>query len=760
MATTQPGLHESLLTRALEAELETLRHDLRAELTALSTAEAADRIALHVGRVLERAIAGLEKKHRVERGIQVAEALIDTLDERVPPARDHDDERPVASGHLLRSIVGLRPDGQPVELAAPLTPLLDTTLLTNAPGEPGIVQQLKTEIPSADRIDLVMAFIRRSGIRLLKHRLRQHCQAGRPLRVLTTTYTESTEVEALEELRDLGAEVRVSYDTSSTRLHAKAWLFHRDSGYSTAYIGSSNLTYSAQVTGLEWNVRASDARNQTVIEKVTAVFDAYWHSGDFHAFDPAEFRDHLRPRATRTKLSPVEIRLEPFQDRLLEQIELARQEGHHRNLLVSATGTGKTVMAAVDFARLLARTPSLRLLFVAHRKEILEKSLDTFRHALRDANFGELWVDGATPTDFDHVFASIQSLTATGYASLKPDHFDVVVVDEFHHAAADSYQALLDHVEPRELLGLTATPERTDGLDVLHHFGGQITAELRLWDAIDQHRLSPFLYYGIHDGLDLTQIPWKRGRGYDVQGLTGLLTANDIWAKRVVASMERHLDDVDSIRALGFCVSVDHARFMARVFQDLGIDAVAVSGTSDADDRRQALEDLEAGRIRVLFSVDLFNEGVDVPRIDTLLFLRPTDSATLFLQQLGRGLRRADGKTVCTVLDFVGQHRREFRFDKKLRALLGGTRKELERHVENGFPLLPAGCHMELDRKSQEEVLRSIKQAVPSRWPSPVHELTELMKTIPEPSLGQYLAETGLELTDVYNAAARLERSA
>ena len=299
------------------------------------------------------------------------------------------------------------------------------------------------------------------------------------------------------------------------------------------------------------------------------------------------------------------------------------------------------------------------------------------------------------------MFASIQSLRNADLDDLAPDHFDVVIVDEFHHAAAPSYERLLQHLEPRELLGLTATPERADGLPVLNWFDDRIAAELRLWDAIDQQHLSPFHYFGIHDGLDLREIPWRRGRGYDVAGLTNLYTSSDAWARGVVQEVGERAEDLATMRALGFCVSVEHARFMARVFAEAGIPSVAIWGDTPEAERTAALSELAAGRVKVVFSVDLFNEGVDVPLVDTLLLLRPTDSPMLFLQQLGRGLRRAEKKTVCTVLDFVGQHRREFRFDRRLRALLGGTRKDVERQVKDGFPFLPAGCHMELEHEGR-----------------------------------------------------------
>ncbi len=650
------------------------------------------------------------------------------------------------------------PDGSPAIPHSPIIPLLDTTLLTNAPGEPRLGSQILTEVESATSIEVVMAFVRTSGIRPLLPALAAHCALGRPLRLLTTTYTGSTEAKALDLLVGLGAEVRVSYDITSTRLHAKAWMFHRRDVATTAYVGSSNLTHSAQVAGMEWNVRVSGARNPDVIDKMRAVFDSYWESGDFVEYDSAYFAEAMDGMRSATGespvlLSPLELRLDPFQERLLELIAVARQQGQHRNLLVSATGTGKTVMAAVDYARLAETLPRARVLFVAHREEILEQSRSTFRYALRDHAFGEKWVGRSRPARFDHVFASIQSLNASDLTHLDRDHFDVVIVDEFHHAAAPSYTTLLQHVEPVELLGLTATPERSDGLPILTYFGDRISAELRLWDAIDQHHLTPFMYYGIHDGMDLRDIPWRRGRGYDTDALSTAYTSDDAWARVVLKELLDRVDNVSTMRCLGFCVSVQHAQFMADHFQRQGIDAVAVWGDSKEEDRRGALRDLAAGRIQVVFSVDLFNEGVDVPTVDVVLMLRPTESATLFLQQLGRGLRKAAGKTMCLVLDFVGTHRKEFRFDRRYRALLGGSRKDLERSIADGFPFLPTGCHMELDAVASEVVLGSLRNAIPSRWASKVEELRALSRDTPEISLASYLEGTDLDLADVVSEA-------
>lgn len=746
-----PGLYESIVDALLAGRLAGIDQRL-IERDRLRPADAADRIALHVGRLVRRALDGVPDDERVAIGVRVAQRLLQQVSASIPNS-DAANEAPEDSAQILHGIGDWQPDGSVRRPGGPLIPLLDTTLLTNAPGEPRVGNQILAEIDSADSIDVVMAFVRRSGLLPLLSALREHCDRGRRLRVLTTTYTGSTDPKALDLLADLGADIRVSYDVTSTRLHAKAWLFHRNSGFGTAYVGSSNLTHSAQVTGMEWNVRVSAARNVDVIDKIAAVFESYWHNGDFVRYETARFADVLA-RARRTDhgsvLSPIEIRLEPFQERLLELIAVARRHGRHRNLLVSATGTGKTVMAAMDYVRLSAVSPRSRLLFVAHREEILDQARATFRQALQDREFGEKWVGGDRPYHFRHVFASIQSLNSTGLDHLDPAYFDVVIIDEFHHAAARSYQRLIDHLQPRELLGLTATPERADGLPILGWFGDRIAAELRLWDAIEQHRLSPFAYYGIHDGTDLSAVPWRRGQGYDVDALTDVYTGNHAWARLVLHELSEHVDDVQTMRCLGFCVGVAHAEFMAQRFREYGVAAVAVTGGTPEAERRDALRGLAAGRIQAVFSVDLFNEGVDVPAVDVILMLRPTESATVFLQQLGRGLRTAAGKAFCTVLDFVGTHRKEFRFDLRYRALLGGTRTELQRAVERGFPYLPAGCHMELDRVASTIVLDSIRRAIPSQFRAKVDELRALRRGRESVSLREYLTETGLELRDIY----------
>jgi superfamily II DNA or RNA helicase/HKD family nuclease len=748
------GLYEQVVNAALQTELEALSNECITDREKLDTAEAPDRLAMYVGKLVERVVSGLNEKDRLDVSRNLVNSLIEVAKGYAPKANLEIDKLPEELA-VLRGIFGIGQDGRATTLARPLTPLLDTTLITNDRNEPKIAAQIKGEIHSADRIDIVMAFVRYSGIKKFIEEFKRFlAKPEKPrLRVLTTTYTNSTELTALQALTDLGAEIRVSYDVGMTRLHAKAWYFYRRSGASTAFIGSSNLTHSAQDTGKEWNVRASALRNPDVTRKVASMFEAYWESGDFEPFDTLTFQRNTakeEQEQNQTTRAFLEVTLKPFQERLLEQIEISRDNGRHWNLLVSATGTGKTVMAGMDYSRLKTRMPHPRLLFVAHRKEILEQSRDTFRQILQDWQFGQLWVDGERPSHFEHVFASIQTLSNADLSRIPPDHYDVVIIDEFHHAAASTYQRLLAHLQPKQLLALTATPERADGESLLHLFNNEITAELRLWDAIDQHFLVPFEYYGVNDGTNLSDIPWTRGRGYDTAALANVYTADDLWVKRVIRELANRVECIDAVVGLGFCVSIAHADFMALKFNQAGIAAASVSGKTGSNERESTLRKLNEGSLKFVFSVDVFNEGVDIPKVNTLLLLRPTESATIFIQQLGRGLRRAPRKEICTILDFVGQHNKAFRFDKRLGALLGGTRKDLERQVEQGFPYLPSGCYMELDPVAQKTILASLKNAIPSSRNALANELRALKERGADSSLTAFLEHTGLALEDIY----------
>ena len=721
-------------------------------------------LARYLQSLVERALHGT--KEPADR-VKLVNVLVDQLSETPDPVTDPP-----------RQLLGLF-DGSPFGKessadARPRTPLSDAALLTNAHGEPSLGAELRAELDTSDTVDLLCAFVKWHGIRLLEAELGRLKQRGTPFRVVTTTYMGATERAALDRLvREFGAQVKIQYDAQRTRLHAKAWMFRRNTRFDTAYVGSSNLSRTALLDGVEWNVRLSHVGTPALLEKFRATFDTYWNDSSFELYDPDTDRDRLddalaeasgRTQHSRVtiSLSGLEVRPYSYQKEMLEALDVERTvHGRHRNLVVAATGTGKTVVAALDYRGLCNQETGERpsLLFVAHRKEILEQSLRTYREVLADANFGELYVGGARPERWRHVFASVQSLTSYGVTNIPADAYDVIVIDEFHHAEAGTYRRILDHFMPRELLGLTATPERTDGTDVRGFFDGRTAAELRLWDALGADLLCPFHYFAVADGTDLRQISWKRGR-YDEDELSSVYTGNDARAAIVLKQLRDKVLDPGAMRALGFCVSVAHAEFMAKCFNEAGVPARAVSGETPPVERAAALNDLRERQVNILFAADLFNEGLDLPDVDTVLFLRPTESATVFLQQLGRGLRRTRTKPVLTVLDFVGYHRKEFRFDAKLRALTGHTRRGLQREIERGFPFLPSGCQIVMDRQAQSLVLENIRSQIANRWQQMVAEL----RSYGDRDLASFLNESGLELSDILRRGShswtRLRRDA
>ena len=618
--------------------------------------------------------------------------------------------------------------------------------MTGTRQDPTLVSQLRKEIASADRVDILCSFIKWGGVRILDESLRQ-LTATKSLRVITTSYMGATDPKAVEFLHNLpNTEVQISYDTRRTRLHAKAYIIHRETGSGVAYIGSSNLSQAALTDGLEWNVKISQEESPHLWEKVCATFDTYWNDNEFVAYtaDSKErLKEALRSERSSTDdesiLTYFNLKPYPFQQEILDKLEAERAlHQRFRNLVVAATGTGKTVISAFDYLYFRKRrgdNESSRLLFIAHREEILKQSLGTFRNVLRDFNFGDLLVAGSEPQSLDHLFCSIQSYNARAlWEQVSADFYDFIVVDEFHHAAAPSYQRLLSFVQPTVILGLTATPERMDDLDVLEFFENHIAAEIRLPDAINRKLLCPFQYFGVSDSVDFSAIRWQRG-GYDQGELENLLTGNDVRANLVIEKVREILLDVSNARGLGFCVGVRHAEFMAEVFSKAGIPSVALSSESSRELRHTVQRQLISREVNFIFVVDLYNEGVDIKEIDTILLLRPTESLTVFLQQLGRGLRLDDDKDCLTVLDFIGQAHQNFNFELRFRALLGQTSRRVEDEIKDDFPHLPAGCSIVLERYATKYILDNIRQAT-------THNRRRLVQRI-----RSFTAETGLELS-------------
>lgn len=748
------GLYDLVMNRELREAVASLdKRGLLEVRESLDPQEAPEFLARAVGQVLARVLRSLPQQGRLEAQVGLCNQVIEMLAE----ARDDNEQE---SEDLLlgeRLLAVLRKPEELVESAPPRSPgipLGQSSLLVNAPRDYRIGTEVVAEIESADSIDLLCSFIKNSGFRLVRQALRDHCAKGRPLRVLTTTYLGVTEVGPLNDLHHMGAQVRVSYDARRTRLHAKAWYFQRNSGFDTAFVGSSNLSAPAMLDGLEWNVRISATELPKVASKFRATFDNYWNDGEFESYVPERDEERLRAALNTTtrqdemSISFFDITPYPFQQDILDKL-WAERRVHDRwhNLVVAATGTGKTIMAALDYKRALDELGhDLTLLFVAHRKEILQQSLSTFRQVLRSRDFGELLVDGQRPERGEHLFASVQSLSRTTLDGISPDRFDFIIVDEVHHASAPTYERLLKHFKPGLLLGLTATPERADGGNIKEWFDDRFAAELRIWDAIDRGLLAPFQYFVLNDETDLSNVTWGRGR-YATSELENLYTGDDARVRMILTAVKDHVSDIGKMRALGFCVGVEHARFMARRFNEAGIAAAALTGETDRESRSLFRKQLREGHLQVLFTVDIFNEGVDLPEVDTVLFLRPTESAMLFLQQLGRGLRLHDGKDCLTALDFVGNVNRKFRFDLRFRALTGASRKELAHQVEQGFPFLPSGCSIQLDRVAQNTVLENLRQTLSTRQSELVRELLAYGSDV---DLARFLDESQLELTDIY----------
>lgn len=722
-----PGLYEQVINNTLNSELSEVP-EIRKSTAPIDTAEASKVLAQYLTDVVQKGLENVQDNGGgIEAQIQLANEIVSTIQ-----TTTHEpnfallgvDQRAEQLLALLRDNDPRLAAGKSAkEMVRPETSIAQSSLFTGAIYEPQMYTELKKEIVSADRIDMLVSFIKWSGLRLIMDELRQLTQNGGELRIITTSYMGATDVKAIEELRQLpNTKIKVSYDTKRTRLHAKTYVFYRNTGFTTAYVGSSNLSNAAISSGLEWNVKVTKKDLTETIDKIAATFESYWNSNEFEYYEEGQ-RERLIRALKAEKYSEInnidiytlDILPYSYQQEILDKLEAERTvRGYNRNLVVAATGTGKTVISALDYKRFCRQHPGqpCRLLFVAHREEIIKQSMYTFRAVLKDANFGNLFVGSHKADSIDHLFISIQTFNSQDFTTkTDADFYDYIVVDEFHHAAAPTYQKLLVYYQPQILLGLTATPERMDGKNILDYFGGRIAAEIRLPEAIDRKLLCPFQYFGVTDTVDLSSLKWRTG-GYDKNELSNLYTFSGLVAERradlVVNSILKYVTDINEVKGLGFCVSIEHARFMADYFNAYGVPSMALTGDSPDEERNAAKQRLVSGEIRFIFVVDIYNEGVDIPEVNTVLFLRPTESLTVFLQQLGRGLRMAENKECLTVLDFIGQANKKYNFEEKFAALLSNTTRSVSREIKEGFLSAPKGCYIQLEKIAARYVLDNI----------------------------------------------------
>lgn len=727
------GLYEQVVNTEIKDELRQLPEDSK-HVEKIDTAESSSVLTQYLSEVVHKGLDRIAGDD-ISAQLNLVNKIVDLISQETAQddLRDFtvDDEGEQLFALLSRDDPMMRIGQKKAkDLPRPETSIAQSSLFTGAVHEPQMFSELKKEIASADRIDMLVSFVKWSGLRLIIDDLQHFADRGGRLRVITTTYMGATDVKAVEALRKLpNTEIRVSYDTERTRLHAKAYMFYRETGFTTAYVGSSNLSNPAMSSGLEWNVKLTTKDMLPTIQKMEATFDSYWNTASFEVYEDG-CRERLeRALSTNGKANPTsemqfvfDIQPYPYQQEILDRLQAEREvRGYYRNLVVAATGTGKTLISAFDYRRFCKAFSGSkpRLLFVVHREEILKQSRSAFRAVLKDPNFGELFVGSFKPSSLEHLFISVQTVASQKlYDVLPEDYYDFIIVDEFHHAAAPTYQGLLNHFKPKILLGLTATPERMDGKNVLDYFNGRIASEIRLPEAIERKLLCPFQYFGVSDDVDLSNIRWTRG-GYDKAELNNVFSLNRAVAEKraghIVNSLYRYVTDIHTVRGLGFCVSVEHAEFMEEYFSSKGIPCMSLTGTSSDKERTEARQRLVSGEIRFIFVVDLYNEGVDIPEIDTILFLRPTESLTIFLQQLGRGLRLSEGKECLTVLDFIGQANKKYNFEEKFAALLSHSNHSMQYEVKKGFVSLPKGCYIQLEKKASEVILANIRRSFGDR---------------------------------------------
>ena len=625
----QPGLYEKVINTALNSELSEIP-DARKSVAPIDRAEASKVLAQYLADVVQKGLENvLDNGGDISAQIGLANQIVDLIQNTTQEA----DLAALSVDQRAEQLLALLREQDPrlavgktaADLSRPETSIAQSSLFTGAIHEPQMYTELKKEIVSADHIDMLVSFIKWSGLRLLMDELKEFTQNGGELRIITTSYMGATDVKAIEELRALpNTQIKVSYDTKRTRLHAKTYVFYRNTGFTTAYVGSSNLSNAAISSGLEWNVKVTRRDLPETIDKIAATFESYWNSSEFEYYSEDQKERLARALkaekyfdANNDEVYTMDIAPYSYQQEILDKLEAERTvRGYTRNLVVAATGTGKTVISALDYKRFCKQHPGkpCRLLFVAHREEILRQSLYTFRAVLKDANFGGLFVGNCKPESIDQLFLSIQTFNSQDFAAKTvSDFYDYIVVDEFHHAAAPTYQKLLSYYQPQILLGLTATPERMDGKSVLPYFNNR------------------------------------------------------------------------------------------------GIPSIFLTGKSSDEERKTAKGRLVSGEVRFIFVVDIYNEGVDIPEVNTVLFLRPTESLTIFLQQLGRGLRLAEDKECLTVLDFIGQANKRYNFEDKFAALLSNTTRSVTREIKDGFISAPKGCYIQLEKKAAKYILDNIR---------------------------------------------------
>ena len=601
---------------------------------------------------------------------------------------------------------------------------------------------LKQELLNCKKFYFIVSFIKYSGIQLLISTLDELEKQGIQGEIITSVYLNITDSKALRKLLSYkNIKVKI-YNNSSESFHTKAYLFEKEK-YHSVVIGSSNISQSALYSAEEWNVKLTDSSFFNIYKKSLNQFEKLWHSNEAIELtqdfidEYEKYKKSVNVQNTfdyrKTKIEQEnEFVPNSMQKRVLKKLKETRINGNKKGLVISATGTGKTYLAAMDIKQFFeinsntenklfkitdkkSKTSNIKFLFIAHREELLENAINVFSKVLKiDKNeFGRIY-GGLKEIDKSIIFASIQSLRNC-YNEFKPSFFDYIIVDEFHHSMSDSYLKTLSYFNPKFLLGLTATPKRMDGKDILSLCDYNVVDEIGIKEALEEDLIVPFHYFGVNDYMiNYDNIPYKNGKYNEKVLLENLLlnTRTDY----IVEKINKFGFDGDKLSAVAFCQNIEHAFFMKEEFTNKGYKSAVITANTSSNDRAEILEKFKNKKIEILCVVDILNEGIDIPTINLLLFLRPTMSSTIFIQQIGRGLRKAENKDFVTIIDFIGNHKKDyllinyFSSEVDNKDTLFTKKEKIINEIKNQFSNIPKSCYVELDRICQNRIIEKIEK--------------------------------------------------
>jgi superfamily II DNA or RNA helicase len=577
-----------------------------------------------------------------------------------------------------------------------------------------LLKELKNQLKTCNEFYFIVSFIKMSGLQLLISELKELELLGIKGKIITSTYLNITEPKALKKLLEFkNIEVKI-FDANLESFHTKAYIFNRENNMSSVIIGSANISQTAFFTSNEWNVKLYDAPYLNIYNDAIDEFYRIWNSDKVYTLNnkiienyEEFYKNSYKIKSFNIKEKIIKNKIEPnvIQIKILENLKETRKKGNKKAVVIAATGTGKTYLSAFDVKNFKAK----KLLFLAHREELLDNGIESFKNIIKNKNYGKLTMNYKN-FDSEYLFATVQTLSKDiNLEKYKKDEFDYIIIDEFHHASSNSYRKIIDYFEPKFLLGLTATPERMDGKDVLEICDYNIVGEIRLKEALEKELLVPFHYFGIADNTVNYDEIKNKNNNYDEIDLVKHLNINRR-VEFIIDKLKLYSFDGEKLKALGFCVNKEHAKYMSKEFNKKGYITEYLVADNSIKERKKIIENFKNGKIEIIFCVDIFNEGIDIPEINTLLFLRPTESMTIFIQQLGRGLRKSNNKNFVTILDFIGNYRKNYILPYAVDKNLIGNDTNIIKDLKRNYIDYVENFYIELDKIARENILEKIEK--------------------------------------------------